>query len=444
MIKKVAMTIAGLDTGNGAGAETDLKVFEILGVHGVIALTAITIQNTQGIKEVMPIPPEFLKNEILNLLSDFKISAVKIGMIYNKAQFAVVNEIINGLPIVTDPVIHAKDGTQLINDLEDYKNLIIRKSTVITPNVVEASYLSGVNVKTLEDAEKAAKIIHEKFATPYVIVKGGHLSGEYSFDVLYDGKEFIEIGYPRLLSRNTHGTGSVFASVIAAELAKGSDIYQAFRKARELLQFSIYYGLEIGKGIGPVDPVVILEKNAQKYQVLEDMRLFGEFVEKEENFWKLIPEVQSNFAHSILPEYVSGLEDIATFRGRIVRRWDRKVVVGYPAVFGNPTHTARLLLSIINLGEKARNLINIRYDEKIIKEFKNLGYEVVEVNRDLEPQGEEGKSMQWIALHVKEKFNKIPNVIFDRGTKGKEAMIRYWTYDLQEMIETLKTIAKSI
>ncbi|ARM75129.1 bifunctional hydroxymethylpyrimidine kinase/phosphomethylpyrimidine kinase [Acidianus manzaensis] len=445
MIKKVAMSIAGLDTGNGAGAESDLKVMEILGVHPVIAITAITVQNTLGISAIQQVEPDFLKREILALKEDFEISSIKIGMIYNKEQFKVVNEILDdNIPVVTDPVIYAKDGTQLINDIEDYKKLILAKSTVITPNAVEASILSGIKIESIKDGENAAKELYEKFDIPYIIIKGGHLSGEYSFDLLYDGKDFFEIGYPRLNNRNTHGTGSIFASIISAELAKGNSIYDAFLTAKEILQHSIYYGLNIGKGIGPIDPVSYLEKKSQKYSVLEEMRIFGDFIENTENFWKLIPEVQSNFAHSIIPSYVSTLEDIATFRGRIIRRWDKKVVVGYPAIFGNPTHTARLLFSIISMGENARNLINIRYDENILKEFKKLGYEIVEINRDLEPLEPEGSTMQWIAKYVKDNFSKIPNVIYDKGMKGKEAMIRFWTTDLQEMIDSLKTICNNI
>ncbi|AWR96651.1 bifunctional hydroxymethylpyrimidine kinase/phosphomethylpyrimidine kinase [Acidianus sulfidivorans JP7] len=444
MIKKVSMSIAGLDTGNGAGAESDLKVMEILGVHPVIAVTAITAQNTMGISAIYPVDAEYLKKEITALMSDFDVASIKIGMIYNKEQFRVVQEFLHNIPVVTDPVIYAKDGTQLINDIDDYKKMILAKSTVITPNAVEASILSGIKIESINDAEKAAKELYKKFGNPYIIIKGGHINGDYSFDILYDGKDFFEIGYNRLYNKNTHGTGSIFASIIAAEMAKGNSVYNAFLKSKEILQVAISNGLSIGKGIGPIDPVSYIEKNSQKYEVLENMRKFGDFIENTENFWKLIPEVQSNFAHSIMPNYVNSLQDIATFRGRILRRWDKKVVVGYPAVFGNPTHTARLLFSIISMGENARNLINIRFDEKIIHEFKKLGYEVIEINRELEPIEQEGSTMQWIAKYVKENYNKIPNVIYDRGMKGKEAMIRYWTENLEEMMYSLKSICNNI
>ncbi|BDC18109.1 bifunctional hydroxymethylpyrimidine kinase/phosphomethylpyrimidine kinase [Acidianus sp. HS-5] len=447
MIKDVALTIAGIDTGNGAGAETDIKVFEMLGIHGVMAVTAITAQNTKGISDIDVVNADFLKKQIEVLKEDFNIKSVKIGMIYNKEQFKVVNEELYGHKIVTDTVIYAKDGTQLINDIDDYKRLILKISTIITPNAVEASMLSGIKIETIKDSEEAAKKLYENYGVPYVIIKGGHMKGDYSIDVLFDGREFYEIGYPRLSKKNTHGTGSVFSSAISGKIAKGYSIVDAFREAREILQNAINYGLEVGHGIGPIDPLVYSEKKMQKYQVIEDMIKIGNFIENQEKFWKLIPEVQSNIAHSISPQYVESLDDIATFRGRIIKRWDKKIMVGYPPVFGNPTHTARLLLAIILNYKVGNSLINIRYDERILKILKSLGYEIIEINRELEPQYGEGKTMQWIIEYIKETYGiktKLPSVIFDKGMKGKEAMIRFWTSSVEEMIESLNAICRSL
>jgi hydroxymethylpyrimidine/phosphomethylpyrimidine kinase len=423
--------------------ETDVKVFELLQVHGIMAVTAITVQSTRGIKEVYPVSPEQLASQIGWLKEDFDFRYAKLGMVYNSGQFKVVSEELSDKRLVVDTVIYAKDGTQLIKDLEDYKRFILRKAFIVTPNALEASMLTGIKVESLRDQEVVARALHEMFSVPYVVVKGGHVKGEHSFDVVFDGKEFYEVGYPRIEQKNTHGTGSVFASAITAELTKGNDVRSAVEVARRLLQGSILYGLEVGKGIGPVDPYFLL-KDSMKYKVLEEMREFGDFVEGLECFWKLIPEVQSNFSHSVPPEYVRGLEDIATFRGRIVRTWDRKVKVGYPAVFGYPTHTARLLFSLTSMGVKAESLINIRYDERAIQLLRNLGYEAVEVNRELEPQHGEGKTMQWIVEHVVENYGKVPNVIYDRGMKGKEAMIRFWTSGVEEMKNSLEYLCREL
>ncbi len=437
------MAIGGFDSGGGAGVESDIKVLESIGVHGVGAITAVTAQNTLGIKHVTVVDHNSLRKQIETLLEDFKVSSGKTGMIVNGEQMKVIFEAVN-FPLVVDPVIYAKDGTKLIEDLEAFKKFLLPRATVITPNAVEAGILLGMKVETLQDQITASKLIHERFSVPYVVVKGGHVKSSESVDVLYDGKEVIQLSSPRLPGRNTHGTGSIFASSIAGMLAKGFPIKEAVRRAKSITEESIRYGLEIGRGIGPVDPMVPLEKMAMKAGVMKDMEIFAEFVDREKNFYLLVPEVQSNLAHSIDPKYVTGIEDIATFRGRIIREWGGRVRVGFPVAFGYPTHTARLLLSIINKQGVGDTLINIRYDPKIVESLKRIGYEVVEVHRELEPQGHEGKTMSWIVDHVYESLGKIPNVIFDRGMIGKEAMIRLWTSSIEEMMESLTSLLREI
>ncbi|MCY0859112.1 MAG: bifunctional hydroxymethylpyrimidine kinase/phosphomethylpyrimidine kinase [Sulfolobaceae archaeon] len=441
MKKPVAMTIAGIDTGNGAGAEADVKTFEVFGIHGVLVVTAITAQSTKGVFGILPTDPEFLRKQIQVLKDDFNISGVKVGMIYTKEQFKVYKEEISDIKVkVVDPVIYAKDGTQLIKDVDEYKELVLKDSTVITPNAVEASILSGVKINSLEDMKSSARKLKEMYNVDYVVVKGGHLQGDYSYDLLYGDDLEYYIGYPRLKEKNTHGTGSVFASSLLSGLVKGYDIKYAFSTAKAIVYNAIRDSLAIGKGIGPIDPFVDVERSAMKYKVIQDMIKFADFVESKAGFYKLIPEVQSNLAHSIDPSYVRGLQDIATYRGRIIRRWDTKVIVNHPPVFGNPTHTARLLLSIISKGVNADSLINIRYDEKHITCLKEYGLDVIEVNREIEPEVREGTSMEWIINYVSENYGKIPNVIYDKGKKGKEAMIRIWSSNIEELIDILDSL----
>ncbi len=227
-------------------------------------------------------------------------------------------------------------------------------------------------------------------------------------------------------------------------IAKGVDVKSGFKIAKQVVEDSIRFGLQVGKGIGPVDPIARLERKAMKIDVIRDMERFAEFAEGEKNFHLLIPEVQSNLAHSIDPSYVTGLEDIATFKGRIIREWGGKTRVGMPPSFGYPTHTARLLLSIILKEKKATTLMNIRYDEKILNALKAIGYEIVEVDREKEPKGPEGRTMSWIIDFLYEHLGRIPNVIFDKGMVGKEAMIRLWTNSIDEMIDSLRLVIKGV
>lgn len=446
MKKPVALSIAGIDTGNGAGAETDIKVYEMLGVHGTLVVTAITAQNTKGIKDILILDKDKLETQLKTIFDDFNIKNVKIGMIYNKEQYEVTKKYIEGKTVVTDPVLFAKDGTQLIKDVEDYKKILLPLTTVLTPNAIEASYFAAIELKNLDDIKKGAKLISQKYGIPFVIIKGGHINDKYSLDVLYNSQKdsYLIVGYERLREKNTHGTGSVFATALSAELTKGENIENAFKRARDILQLSIEYGLDIGNGIGPIDPFVYVEKDAFKFKVIEEMSAFADFVEKTKNFYKLIPEVQSNLAHSIPFNYVRDLNDIATFKNRIIKNWDNKVKVGFPVVFGKPTHTARLLYSIINKGINANTLINIRFDENIIRLLDRYGLNIIEIDREKEPQKEvEGASMGWMINYIYENYKTIPNVIYDRGVKGKEAMIRIWTSKIDDMIDILDYVCKN-
>ncbi|QKR00517.1 bifunctional hydroxymethylpyrimidine kinase/phosphomethylpyrimidine kinase [Metallosphaera tengchongensis] len=444
-MKNVAMAIGGFDTGGGAGVESDIKTMEALGVHGVAVVSALTAQNTQGIREVLPVSADFFRREIEAILEDFQVKCIKTGMIYTPEQMKIIHQVLPGnIPVVVDPVIYAKDGTKLIADVESFKQYVIPKAFVITPNAIEAEILSGIKISGLKDQILASRKIHEMFSVPYVIVKGGHVVAEESVDVLYDGKDNVIFKSRRIEAKHTHGTGSVFASAICSMLAQGHSVENSTRVAKDLLDESIGFGLGIGKGVGPVDPIASLHRKIDKLKVLEDMVKFADFAENERKFHMLIPEVQSNLAHSIDPRYVRSLEDVATYRGRIIREWGGRVRVGMPAMFGFPTHTARLLLSVISKGSRANTLMNIRYDPNIVNSFKKLGYEVFEVDRTKEPEGPEGRTMNWLAEYVYSTLGKIPNVIFDRGKVGKEAMIRFWTSSIDEMVESLKSVLRDL
>ncbi len=434
------LSIAGYDSGNGAGVETDLKVFDLFGFHGAGAVTAITAQNTMGIKGIYPVKPEELRHQIRTIVEDFHVSGIKTGMIYDADQVGVVLEEIDRmeslhgtLPLVVDPVLFAKDGTPLIKDVGRFKELL-RRALVITPNAVEASLLMGEEVK---DQVSACMKLLSDFGSRYVVLKGGHIPGGESKDVLCWAGGHVEYILPRLENTDTHGTGSVFASALLSSYLKSNNIVSAVSEAKSFVYWGIKHGLHVGKGIGPIDPLAKMRKDFYKYHVLEDMRNFANFIRSEREFSKLVPEVQSNLAHSIPPSLVDGLGDIATYQGRIIKEWDGGVRVGFPAVFGNPTHTARLLNGLIKRGVCADSLINVRFDERFVRKLSNEGYNVVEIFRENEPTWGEERTMDWIAeISSKEGAN----VAFDRGMKGKEAMIRIWSLGIDGLIRTLKLL----
>ncbi len=261
---KRALTIAGSDSGGGAGIQADLKTFSALGVYGMSVLTALTAQNTIGVQAVFELPPSFVAQQIDSVVTDIGVDAVKTGMLANSEIIHVVAEKVKEyrLPnLVVDPVMRAKSGDPLLRPeaQEALVKELLPLALVVTPNLPEAEALVGFPVKTLEDMRQAAMAIHA-MGPAWVVVKGGHLEGDVSIDILYNGKEWWEFTAPYINTRNTHGTGCTFASAIAAWLARGADVPEAVRLAKEYLTEALKAGakLNIGHGHGPVHHFAIL------------------------------------------------------------------------------------------------------------------------------------------------------------------------------------------
>ena len=261
---KRILTIAGSDSGGGAGIQADLKTIGLLGGYGISVLTAVTAQNTLGVQGIYEIPAWFVEKQIDSVLSDIGADAIKTGMLVNREIIEVVSKKIKQYKVkkvVVDPVMLSKSGTLLLR--KDAQEALIQKliplAWVITPNLMEASALAGLRVNSLEGMKDAARLLH-KLGAKHVVVKGGHLKG-MPIDLLYDGKKFSEVKGQRIKSRNSHGTGCTFASAIATLLARGKRVDEAVKKAKAFTAMAIQSGLSLGKGTGPVHPSIYEETN---------------------------------------------------------------------------------------------------------------------------------------------------------------------------------------
>lgn len=258
-----AMTIAGSDSGGGAGIQADLKTFTVLGVFGTSAITALTAQNTTGVTEIVEMAPSFVVEQIDQVMSDIGTDAVKTGMLSNAAIIDAVAAAIRRWEIarlVVDPVMIAKSGARLLQPeaTDALRRVLLPVALVVTPNLHEASALVGRPVRTLDEMRAAAREIHA-MGSRYVVVKGGHLEdSNQAIDVLFDGATFEQFAAPRAPTRHTHGTGCVFSAAIAAGLAKGQAVPDAVARAKEVITAAIAAGLPIGRGHGPADPTAAL------------------------------------------------------------------------------------------------------------------------------------------------------------------------------------------
>ncbi len=256
------LSIAGSDSGAGAGIQADLKAFAACRVHGMTAITAITAQNTVGVTAVHPIPPDIIIAQVRAVAQDIGVDAVKIGMLGDKTTIEAVatalDELPDATPVVLDPVMVAESGAELLEPAarDTLIRLLLRRVTVVTPNVPEARALVGDPEKN--DVEELARGVHA-LGPGAVVITGGHR--EEAVDVFFDGERLVELPGPRHPGGAAHGSGCTHSSVLAARLAHGDDTLSAARAAKELASQAVAQGLtEIGSGAGPVDILGIASK----------------------------------------------------------------------------------------------------------------------------------------------------------------------------------------
>jgi hydroxymethylpyrimidine/phosphomethylpyrimidine kinase len=252
---RTAMTVAGSDSGAGAGIQADLKTFAALGVYGTSVITAITAQNTQGVLGVETVSPALVAAQVDAVVGDIGADAVKTGMLADAAIVEVIAAKLREYRlgnVVVDPVLEAKGGVALLSPdgLAALREELLPQAFVITPNVAEASALVGRRLGDWDDLRQAAREIAEMGAKN-VVIKGGHLEGPAT-DLLFDGRQFHELAAPRVASANTHGIGCTFAAAIAAALAKGSSVRQAVATAKAYVTKALQMSYPVGRGQGPV------------------------------------------------------------------------------------------------------------------------------------------------------------------------------------------------
>lgn len=254
---RTALTIAGSDSGAGAGIQADLKTFAAHGVYGTSAITAVTAQNTRGVSSFDEISPELVREQIEAVMLDLGADAAKTGMLPSAATVEAVARAIADFDVpfvVVDPVMIAKSGDGLADDeaIAAMKTTLLKLAFVVTPNIPEAEALAGLRIANDDDLREAARRI-QQLGPSLVIVKGGHRDTAEIVDVLYDGRDFTEFRHERVDSRHTHGTGCTFASALTAHLALGRSVRDSVPLVQAYIAGAIRHAPEIGDGNGPMN-----------------------------------------------------------------------------------------------------------------------------------------------------------------------------------------------
>jgi len=251
-----ALTIAGTDPTGGAGIQADLKSFQEREVFGMSVITSVVAQNTLGVQNVHHMPISFIKDQLNSVFTDIIPQALKTGMIATPDMMNVIGKYIKAynIPYVIDPVMVAKSGDLLMDKIsqQTVKDILIPLASVVTPNLPEAEVLLNTKIKSVSDAERAAKMIVDVLGAQSAIVTGGHFANN-PVDILYDGENFHHFTATFIDTKHTHGTGCTFSAVITAELAKGTKLVDAVKIAKDFITDAIRYSLELGKGNGPTN-----------------------------------------------------------------------------------------------------------------------------------------------------------------------------------------------
>jgi len=443
----VAITIAGSDSGGGAGIQADLKTFAALGVHGTTAITSITAQNTYSVTAIEDLKPEMIREQIKAVAEDLSIDAGKTGMLHTEEIIkAVSSEISNRkFPLTVDPVMVAKSGAPLLKPeaVDALKDYLLPRATIVTPNRFEAERLANMTIKTIDDAKNAARKISQ-MGPEAVVVKGGHLDQNEAVDVLYYRSEFKVFQAPRLNVKTTHGTGCSFSAGITAELAKGRDIPTAVQVAKRFITSAIKFGLEVGKGYGPINPMAHLYREASRYSVLMSVEEAKVLLEATPAVATLVPQVGMNVAMAIL--HAESADDVAAIDGRIVKVLRGVRAVGSPR-FGCSSHLARYILGVTKHDFNRRAAVNLKFSEEVLEVLERRGLEVSFYDRREEPEDIkriEGMTIPWGVEQAVKRAGKVPDVIYHKGDIGKEPMIVILGEEASELARLISQVATEI
>jgi hydroxymethylpyrimidine kinase/phosphomethylpyrimidine kinase len=435
---KKALTIAGSDSGGGAGIQQDQKVFSSIGVHGTSVITSVTAQNTVGVQDYTVLPPEMIAAQLDSIFSDIRPDALKTGMLANIETISIVRKKLKKYKapnLVIDPVMVSTSGHRLLEEdaIESLRKLF-PLAVLVTPNIPEAEILSRIRIKSRADMKKAAEEIGD------CVVKGGHLD---AVDVLYYGGEFSLLEGSGRIDEKIHGAGCAFSAAIAAYLAKDYSVPDAVRKAKGYVDEAINRNLAVGSGARILDTGRIklgrTYAEKKKAAVIENLEeAVARFV-SDENACKLIPQVGANIVMAL--DDAKDVSGIAGLTGRLIRDRNRVVPVGW-IDYGASTHTGRVILTAQRHDKKIRAAMVMRFGEDVIAACLKAKLSVAEFERDA--QKPDAETIEYGTDYAIKLNKKVPDIVYDRGGVKKEAIVRVFGTDALNVVEKALLISRNM
>ncbi|QCS41505.1 bifunctional hydroxymethylpyrimidine kinase/phosphomethylpyrimidine kinase [Natrinema versiforme] len=443
--RPVALTIAGSDSGGGAGIQADLATMAAHGVFGTSAITAVTAQNTRGVESSFVLPIEEIEAQLAAVTDDFAVGAAKTGML---ATTEVIETVANragefDFPLVVDPVMVATTGDRLLEpEAERAYEDLLGAATLVTPNADEAEVLTDIAVTDEETAHEAGEAILET-GVDAVLVKGGHVPGERVQDVLVTDDTTRAFEHPRVGTDATHGSGCALAAAIAARLAKGEPLETAVEGATDFLARAVRYYYDVGEGHGAVNHMAPLRNEAARELTAEEVQaVVDRLVDADAS--ALVPEVGMNVVGAT--PYAESVAETAAVEGRITRTLSG-LQPNRGVRFGASSHVARFLLSAREFVPDLRFAVNCRFDADVAAALESLEWPTAEYDRGEQPDAiadTEGSTMGWGARQAFADRDEPPAAVVDRGEVGKEALVKLVAEDPETLAERALALDREV
>ena len=436
----VALTVAGSDSSGGAGIQADIRAFAVVGVHGASVVTAVTAQNSRGVRSINPIPPHEVGAQIDTVAQDMNPRWAKTGMLHDGKLVRLVAAKFNehGIAYVVDPVMEATSGDSLaeIGMAESLVLELLPHATLVTPNVDEAALiLRGRNIGSVKEMKMAAEDIREMGPTA-VLVKGGHLDVTHGVvDVLCtDRGLFEEFRHPRQPGA-FHGTGCALSALITAYLAKGEPLERAVSRSERVLQTMIGSAYSAGGGAKFLDHMAPVKMAALRWEVARQVRLSARtFEQMLTDEW--LPEIGTNIVYALPKATVA--EEVAALSGRIHRVCKHAQAMGH-VNFGASKYMAKVVLATIQVDPDMRAAMNIKRTEDHLRRAREAGLVVASFERSMEPE-DAPKDVEWGTLEAIRVTGAVPDVIEDSGGMGLEPVMRVLGREPADLVDKVRRI----
>ena len=433
----VVLTIAGSDSGGGAGIQADLKTIEAGGAFGTSAVTSVTAQNTTGVASTHVLPVEEITAQIDAVRSDFDVGAIKTGMLATSGVVDLVTETVreSPAPAVVDPVMVAASGDRLLEpEAESAYEDLVAASTLVTPNADEAEVLTGIDVEDSARAQQAAEQLVEMGADA-ALVKGGHVPGEDVVDVLATEETIQTVRHTRVDTEATHGSGCTLSSAIATRLAHGDDVSTAVQTGIDLLARAVRYNLDVGEGPGAVHHMVAVRDQAERDPTAERVaEVVNQFVRRDVS--RLVPEVGLNVVGAT--PYAEVPAECAAVEGRITRTLDG-VAANRGVRFGASTNVARFLLAAREYDPELRFAVNCRHDDGVAAALDALDWPVAEYDPTERPD-DANEVLEWAAREAFADAAETPVGVVGHAAPGWEPTVVVLAADTATLADRAATL----